>query len=81
MNTRSIKNDQDHEWALGRIYNLMEAKAGTPEGEELDVLVTLVHSYESEHHPIEAPDPIEAINSRMEQSRRDSFGMTLDNSA
>ena len=75
MNIRSIKNDQDHEWALGRIYDLMEAKVGTPEGEELDALVTLVHSYESEHHPIEA------INSLMEQSRRDSFGTTLDNSA
>jgi len=74
MNIRAIKNDEDHKWALGRIEGLMHAKAGTQEGEELDILVTLVDAYESKHHAIDAPDPIEAINFRMEQagmSRKD----------
>lgn len=74
MNIRPIKNDEDHELALTRIEELMHAKAETPEGEELDVLVTLVDAYESKHHSIEAPDPIAAIYFRMEQaglSRKD----------
>ena len=68
MNIRPIKNDSDHEWAVGRMDQLMDAEPGTPEGAELDVLITLVDAYESEHHAIGAPDPIEAINFRMEQS-------------
>ena len=68
MNIRPINNDSDHEWALARIEELMHAKAGTAEGEELDILVTLTDVYESKHHAIQAPDPIEAINFRMEQS-------------
>ncbi len=69
MNIRPIKNDSDHEWALGRIDQLMDADSVSPQaGAELDVLITLVDAYESEHHEIEAPDPIEAINFRMEQS-------------
>jgi len=52
---------------LERIDELMSAKANTPEGDELDVLATLVDAYESEHFPIDAPDPISAIEFLMEQ--------------
>jgi HTH-type transcriptional regulator / antitoxin HigA len=52
----------------------MRAKAGSPEGDELDVLVTLVQAYEAAHDVIDAPDPIAAIQHRMDEiglSRRD----------
>jgi HTH-type transcriptional regulator/antitoxin HigA len=57
---------------------LWGARSGTPEGDRLDVLATLIDAYESEHHPIDPPDPIEAINFRMEHqglSRRDLEGI------
>lgn len=52
---------------------MMSAEAGTPEGDRLDVLVTLVEAYEREHYPIDFPDPVEAIKFRMEQQ-----GLTVD---
>ncbi len=67
MNIRPIKTDEDHAAALKRIEELMNAKPGTPEGDELDILVTLVDAYESEHFPIDPPDPVSAIRFRMEQ--------------
>ena len=67
MNIRPIKNAHDHESALKRIQALILAKPGTNEGDELDVLATLVDAYEKEHFPIEFADPIEAIRFRMEQ--------------
>ncbi len=67
MNIRPIRNSDDHESALKRIETLMSAEYGSPEGDELDVLTTLVDAYEREHFPIDAPDPIEAIQFRMEQ--------------
>ena len=67
MTIRPIKNKSDHESALKRIRALMSAKPGTDDGDELDVLATLVESYESSHFPIESPDPIQAIGFRMEQ--------------
>lgn len=67
MTIRPIRNESDHESALKRIQALMSAKDGTAEGDELDVLATLVDVYEKEHFPIEAPDPVEAIKFRMEQ--------------
>lgn len=71
MTIRPIRNASDHESALKRIEALMSAKKYTAEGDELDVLVTLVDSYESKHFPIDAPDPIEAIKFRMEQLELD----------
>lgn len=68
MTIRPIKNDSDHESALKRIQALMSAEAGTDEGDELDVLATLVDAYEAKHFPVEMPDPIEAIRFRMEQT-------------
>ncbi|MBP6366707.1 MAG: transcriptional regulator [Nitrosomonas sp.] len=66
MNIKPIKTDDDYEAALERIEVLFEAKPETPEGDELDVLITLVSAYEEEHYPITAPDPVEAIKHIME---------------
>lgn len=68
MAIRPIKSDSDHESALKRIQALMSAEASTEEGDELDVLATLVDAYEAKHFPIDTPDPIEAIRFRMEQT-------------
>lgn len=62
-----IRTEQDHEAALAEIERLMAAKPGTPEGDRLDVLVTLVEAWEAEHHAIEAPDPISLLDFVMEQ--------------
>ncbi|MDX1401132.1 MAG: transcriptional regulator [Kiloniellales bacterium] len=67
MDIRPIKTKADYENALARVEELMDAMPDTPEGDELDVLATLVEKYEDENFPIEAPDPIEAIKFRMEQ--------------
>lgn len=67
MDIQPIRTEADHEAALVRIAELMLAESGTPEGDELDVLATLVEAYEQKHFPIEAADPIEAINFRIEQ--------------
>ena len=67
MTIRPIRNNSDHESALKRIQALMSAKPGTEEGDELDVLATLVDAYEARHFPIESPDPIDAVKFRMEQ--------------
>ena len=74
MTIHPIRNASDHERALKRIEGLMSARNDTAEGDELDVLATLVDVYEKEHFPIHAPDPVEAIKFRMEQmglSRKD----------
>lgn len=67
MSIRPIKTKQDHKNALNRIEALWDAEPNTPEGDEFEVLVTLVHVYECEYYPIDAPDPVEAIKFRMEQ--------------
>ena len=67
MNIKPIKTDQAYEAALARIMELMDAKADSPEGDELDILSTLVEAYEAKRFAIDAPNPIEAIRFRMEQ--------------
>ena len=67
MEIKAIKTKADHRAALKDIEALMAAERDTPEGERLDVLVTLVEAYESKHHPLDLPDPVEAIKFRMEQ--------------
>jgi len=64
---RPIKTEEDYEDTLKRIESLMDAKKGTPEADELDVLATLVEVYEEQHFPMDIPDPIEAIRFRMDQ--------------
>lgn len=74
MQIRPIRTEQDHRAAVARIEELMSAAPDSPEGDELDVLATLVDAYETKHHVIDAPDPIAAIQFRMEQqhlSRKD----------
>jgi HTH-type transcriptional regulator/antitoxin HigA len=67
MDIRPIRNDRDHVKALRQLEKLWGARAGTPEADTLEVLVTLVDAYEAKHHPIDPPDPIDAIEFRMEQ--------------
>ncbi|WP_318261568.1 helix-turn-helix domain-containing protein [Zhongshania marina] len=67
MNIKPIKTEADHKQALARFELLMEAQPDTPEGDELDILATLVDAYERQHHAIEPPHPVEAIRFRMEQ--------------
>ena len=67
MINRLIKTEQDYEKALSRIEELMDAKPGTAEMDELELLTALVEMYEDRHYPIVPPDPIEAIKFRMEQ--------------
>ena len=71
---KPIRTRRDHETALAEVERLWGAKLGTPEGDRLDVLATLIEAYEAVHIPMDPPDPIEAIKFRMEQqglSRRD----------
>jgi HTH-type transcriptional regulator / antitoxin HigA len=67
MDIHPIRNDRDHAKAMRQIEKLWGAAAGTAEADALEVLVTLVDAYEAKHHPIDPPDPIEAIKFRMEQ--------------
>ena len=67
MNIKPIKNKKDYKEALKRIDELFDAKPDTPEGDMLEILVTLVEAYEQKHFFIPPPDPIEAIKFRMEQ--------------
>ena len=67
MDIHPIRNDRDHARALKRVEKLWGARPGTPAAEELEVLATLIDSYEAKHHPVEPPDPIDAILFRMEQ--------------
>ena len=67
MDIKPIKSELDYDAALKRIEALWDAKKNTVEGDELEIWVTLVEAYESEHYPIYPPDPIEAIKFRMEQ--------------
>ncbi|MGS1117745.1 helix-turn-helix domain-containing protein [Castellaniella sp. UC4442_H9] len=70
MDIRPIHTDADYKAALKAVSRLMEndPDAGTPEGDLLDVLTTLVQAYEAKNFPIDLPDPVEAIKFRMEQA-------------
>lgn len=67
MDIRPIRTKADHRRALEEIEGLMGARRGTPEGDRLDVLSTLVEAYEAKHYPLDLPDPVEAIKYHMEQ--------------
>ncbi|WP_038494792.1 helix-turn-helix domain-containing protein [Janthinobacterium agaricidamnosum] len=67
MEIKPIKTAADHAAVLKEIDGLMSAELGTPQGDRLDVLATLVESYEAKHFPMELPNPIDAIKFRMEQ--------------
>ncbi len=67
MEIKPIKSEADYRAALSEIETLMMAEADSPEGERLDVLVTLVEAYERKHYALDLPDPIEAIKFCMDQ--------------
>ncbi len=67
MDIRPLKTEADYQAALKEIETLMHATEETPEGDRLDVLVTLVEAYEARHYPLDLPDPVEAIKFTMEQ--------------
>ena len=68
MKPKLIKNAREYRMALRRVERLMDAGRGTPQGDELELLATLVELYEDEHSPVLPPDPVDAIRFRMEQS-------------
>lgn len=67
MNLKPIKTKKDYQRALDRLEVIFDAKKGTDQGDELEILGILIEQYENEHFPIDLPDPIEAIKFRMEQ--------------
>ena len=67
MEIRPIKTEKDYNEAIQRIEMLWGAKKNSPEGDELDLLCTIVEAYEMKHFPILPPDPVDAIIFRMEQ--------------
>lgn len=71
---KPIRSEADYDAAMAEVAALWRAASGTPEGDRLDVLATLIDAYEAKHHAMDEPDPIEAIKFRMEQqgmTRRD----------
>jgi HTH-type transcriptional regulator/antitoxin HigA len=67
MDIKPIKTDADYQAALIAIEKLMDAELDTPQGEKLDVMVTLIEAYEAKHFPMGLPDPVEAIKFEMER--------------
>lgn len=64
---KPIKTKADYEASLAEMERLWGARSGTSDGNRLDILATLIDAYESDHYPMDPPDPIEAIKFRMEQ--------------
>jgi HTH-type transcriptional regulator/antitoxin HigA len=64
---KPIRSEEDYDNAMALLKTLWGAEVGTPDGDKLDVLVTLIEAYENVHYPIDLPDPIDAILFRMEQ--------------
>jgi HTH-type transcriptional regulator/antitoxin HigA len=74
MDIKPIRTQRDYKAALADIERLFDAKPGTPDGDRLEVLATLVEAYEQQHYPMPPPDPVEAILYYMESrglSRKD----------
>lgn len=67
MDIKPIHTEEDYRSTLREIETLMMAASGSPEGDRLDVLVTLVEAYERRHFPMDLPDPVEAIKFVMDQ--------------
>jgi HTH-type transcriptional regulator/antitoxin HigA len=67
LDVRPIRTKADHRWALKEVERLWEADPGTPDGDRVDILVTLIEAYEEKHFPISPPDPIAAIEFMLEQ--------------
>jgi len=75
---KPIRTPEDYESALAEVEALWGAANGTPDGDRLDILATLIDAYETQHSPMDPPDPVEAIKFRMEQqglTRKDLEGI------
>ena len=68
MDIAPIKNRRDYQRTLQEIEGLMRAKRNSPDGERLDVLVTLVEAWERKHYRLDLPDPVDAIKYHMDQN-------------
>ena len=71
---KPIRSAEDHEAAMAEVERLWGSKSGTPDGDRLDVLATLIDACEADHFPMDPPDPVDAIRFRLEQqglTRRD----------
>src|ERR1041385_865063 len=68
MDIAPVKSQRDYRRVLKEIEGLMNARRNTPQGDRLDVLVTLVEAWERKHYPLDLPDPVEAIKYHMEQN-------------
>lgn len=64
---KPIRSEEDYEAALAQVERLWGARSGTPDGDRLDILATLIDAWEAKQYPMDPPDPIEAIRFRMEQ--------------
>ncbi len=74
MDIKPIRTEADHEAALTEVESLWQAPPGSPESDRLEILATLIEAYEEKAHPIDPPDPVDAILFRMDQlgmTRRD----------
>lgn len=67
VSVKPIHSEKDHEQALKRVENLWDAQPGSPEDDEMDILISMIEHWEDEHYSIDPPDPIDAILFRMEQ--------------
>ena len=67
MPLKLIKTKKDYQNALDRLEAIFDARPGTTEGDELEILGILIDKYEKENYPIDFPDPVEAIKFRLEQ--------------
>ena len=67
MTIKPLRNDEELKAAFQRLEVIFQVDPGTPEADEMEVLVTLIEAYENKHYVILPPDPIEAIKFRMEQ--------------
>lgn len=75
---KPIRSEKDYEAAMAEVESLWGSKNGTPKGDRLDVLATLIEFWEAANYPMDQPDPIEAIKFRMEQqglTRKDLEGI------
>ncbi len=77
MEINPIKTDEDNAAALKEIEALWNAAPGTPEGDRLDILVTLVHAYEEKRYPMEPPDAVEMLEFMMEQQNKTANDLAL----
>ncbi len=67
MKIQPIHSENDYQKALARVEEIFDAKTGTKEGDELEILGILIDEYEKQYFPIEAPKPLDAIKFRMDQ--------------